>query len=636
MRALMSFDRRWWPALLVMLAAGCSGGPLSSVLVVTVSGGDGDTPASTLRFRVGKVSRSVKVRFPAPGKDKLVVGLEGLPGEISGNVALVVEALDQQCVLGRSPPVMVRIEVGGTHRASAVVQPLSPPECGEPAQPTGVDDGGAPDDGPEPSGTPDGGAPPDGEAPLTCGPGEHPCGGACVRDDNVLQCGSACRRCVTPTGGTVTCENAQCTPRCPAGKRLCGDDCVSETVAVQNCPCPSGKHKCGDRCVDDALPTSCGQRCEPCPLPPNAVATCTAGSCGFTCATGYHRCGDACLPDDATASCGTRCTPCEAPANGTTACVAGACKPSCPSDRQLCDGACIPQAAACGGRCTLAGTRLCPDDTCRRNDVNACGSSCNPCRPPAFGTATCNSGTCGFVCRSGYKKCGSACIDEDSCCSAGDCRPPSNAEATCDNGQCEWSCRSDYVRCDDTCISPSQCCNADASIDINTNGVADCKENLLPNSQFKSQLAPWKLDGWAEHAWSSMDAKGSGSSGSIRITNVYDSPTNGSVAGSMICIPGSANTTYTASADYFIPAGQPIGGSTAYEIVAYSGAGCTEEFLINIPLADIGDVVGSWSRGSVTFTTPANTKALWIRLEAVKKAGNLPFTVHFDNVLLVK
>jgi len=631
--------------LLTSLTAGCSDRALTSVLVVTVTAGDGHPQASSLRFRIGPVTRSVRTRFPVPHKDQLVVGLEGLPAEVSGAVSLVVEALDDQlCVLGRSSPASVRVEVGKSNTAAAQVDPLEGPGCetelgdGGMVGPSQIDAGSS-------GGTLDAGETRDAgavgadvsrdTAPV-CKTGEHACGSSCARDDSITQCGAACRRCSTPNGGSVICDGAQCVPSCPSGKRLCGDDCADNTAAPAMCPCPSGKHKCGEACADDALAASCGQRCQPCPAPANATATCTAGQCGFDCLAGFHRCGDQCRPDSDIGACGVDCRVCDFPQGGSATCEAGACKPACPSMRKLCNNACVATSAACNGMCSVPGQRMCPDAVCRLNDIDACGSMCTQCRAPAFGTATCDGSACGYNCNTDYRKCGNGCIHKDSCCMADDCMPPANATATCTTGICECACKATFVKCDSACISTSQCCNADSSIDINTNGVADCKENLLPNGQFKTNLLPWKADGAGQQEWSPMDARGSSSSGSIKVTNFYQSPDNGSVAGSIVCIPASAQTTYHAYADYLIPTGQPIAGAAAYEIVAYSQADCSTGFIVNMPLPDLGNVVGTWSRGAITFTTPANTRGLWVRLDAVKQAGNQSIVVHFDNVLLVR
>jgi len=46
--------------------------------------------------------------------------------------------------------------------------------------------------------------------------------------------------------------------------------------------CAAGTHRCGDRCLADDSVASCGDRCEPCPTPPNGTATCEARSCRST------------------------------------------------------------------------------------------------------------------------------------------------------------------------------------------------------------------------------------------------------------------------------------------------------------------------------------------------------------------
>ncbi|MEZ4411333.1 MAG: FG-GAP-like repeat-containing protein, partial [Polyangiales bacterium] len=58
--------------------------------------------------------------------------------------------------------------------------------------------------------------------------------------------------------------------------------------------CNGGTHACGSVCARDDLPETCGTRCEPCPVPANARATCEGGACGWECLGGFVRAGDRC------------------------------------------------------------------------------------------------------------------------------------------------------------------------------------------------------------------------------------------------------------------------------------------------------------------------------------------------------
>jgi hypothetical protein len=59
----------------------------------------------------------------------------------------------------------------------------------------------------------------------------------------------------------------------------------------------------------------------------------------------------------------------------------------------------------------------------------------------ANGTATCSNGQCGFICNSGYSKCGNACVDTDSDpAHCGECNDACGGNEVCSGGQCVGSC----------------------------------------------------------------------------------------------------------------------------------------------------------------------------------------------------
>jgi hypothetical protein len=240
--------------------------------------------------------------------------------------------------------------------------------------------------------------------------------------------------------------------------------------------CEPGSHACNMSCVDDRSLDSCGTSCSSCPVTAHATAaTCDGTSCGVSCESGYHICGGACVSATDANSCNMSCTPCTAPSGGSASCDGTSCGGSCPAGQKLCFGACIATGMACNGSCPT-GTHECNGNCFDDTSVNSCGTSCTPCPVPANATAaTCNGGTCGFTCNSGYKQCGTTCIPSTACCTSADCTQPMNGVATCDTSTnvCVIACNGGYTKCGTQCISTSACCMSDECPQP-TNGVGIC------------------------------------------------------------------------------------------------------------------------------------------------------------------
>ena len=245
--------------------------------------------------------------------------------------------------------------------------------------------------------------------------------------------------------------------------------------------CEPGTHSCGGACVDDRSVDHCATSCTACPVTANAsAATCDGTSCGLQCNSGFHLCSGACVDSTSANSCNMSCTPCTPPTGGTATCDGTSCNGSCPSGQKLCFGMCIPNGMACNGSCP-GGTHECNGNCFDDTSVNSCGTSCTPCPVPANATmATCSNRTCGFVCNSGYKQCGSSCIPSTGCCMNSDCAQPSNGVATCDTSSntCAIACNSNYTKCGMQCIPTTACCiNSDCPQP--TNGVGTCDSSHM-------------------------------------------------------------------------------------------------------------------------------------------------------------
>jgi len=132
-------------------------------------------------------------------------------------------------------------------------------------------------------------------------------------------------------------------------------------------PCTSAEHECGTlpgggvNCARNDSPATCGSRCDPCPAPEHAAATCSSGACGWNCQAGWHACGDRCASDLDPAACGAACISCPATtvAHAVTACVGGACGYACEAGFDPCAAGCCaaPVLTVTGPRTFAAGVR---------------------------------------------------------------------------------------------------------------------------------------------------------------------------------------------------------------------------------------------------------------------------------------
>ncbi|MEZ4392564.1 MAG: hypothetical protein R3A48_15865 [Polyangiales bacterium] len=244
---------------------------------------------------------------------------------------------------------------------------------------------------------------------------------------------------------------------------------------------------------------ACGACGRACPSAANAVATCTAGACGFTCAAGWADCdGDASNGCEAnlasdTGSCGTCGNVCQSGSRGAAQCVSGACRLLCETGYSDCDGdasngcearssndptncggcgitcsAPNAQSTCTNGACTLGACvgsfRNCDGNLvngCERDtgsDVNNCGLCGNRCPARSNAATTCTAGGCGFTCNPGWADCDgnptNGCevnlnTSTSNCGACGNVCSNPHGGAVCTAGTCGIStCSSGYSNCD--------------------------------------------------------------------------------------------------------------------------------------------------------------------------------------------
>ena len=361
----------------------------------------------------------------------------------------------------------------------------------------------------------------DDECVLYCDNGYHPCDGLCLSNDSILHCGSECEPCPEPASdGQAICNGLVCSVNCNTGHYLeegecpkcdlprhcglncldCGIDpdfgswsCTEEGICLLSCE--GETHDCEGDCADNGSVDTCGDRCEPCPIPDaNGYSTCEEGVCGVECETGYYISGSNCLPCNNVDHCGSTCNSCGAnPPQGAWACDGGVlCKLYCNSGFHDCNDLCVDNnsvnhcgtisceacaAPTSGGQSTCDGVRCDIDcevghyldgTECPACDTPGhCGLLCLDCGDdPEFGAWTCNGqGECELDCQSGTHACDGECLDDSSVASCGsNCNactePNSHGHATCDQGQCGTVCDEGFYQVGsncELCDTPSSC-----------------------------------------------------------------------------------------------------------------------------------------------------------------------------------
>lgn len=351
------------------------------------------------------------------------------------------------------------------------------------------------------------------------------CETAIATKDNCGGCGVVCPQ---SPDGRVFCRNEQCQMHCRRGTGncdgdvatgcetdldndphncgTCGNTCENKEGCIHGgCTtraCQEGWANC-DRNHENGCETnifadanSCGSCQHQCSNLPNAVVTCSGGSCVIgSCSNGFVDCNgiaeDGCetnINEDLNncGACGSVC----APNNARVACEVGICGiAACDDGRADCDGL-----VDNGCESVLA------SDT---QNCGACGKVCSA----ANATAQCTAGICGIgPCNSGFADCDGllqdGCetvlnTDAANCGACGTtCPGAPNATPICSDGSCSTACNSGFADCDqdpsngceqnlagncgvcgNTCTLPhasGECVNGVCSFSVCDEGYADC------------------------------------------------------------------------------------------------------------------------------------------------------------------
>lgn len=157
-------------------------------------------------------------------------------------------------------------------------------------------------------------------------------------------------------------------------------------------------------------------------------------------------------------------------------------------------------------------------------------------------------------------------------------------------------------------------------------------QNLFTNPGFASNLNGWFVDNsnlsTYSAVWNSLDASGSPSSGSVRITNQY--PDAAVTSGPILqCVPVVGDAEYSVSTQYYLPAGQSRSGSGQSLLAWYTSSNCTTgpsfggEFSVT--------TFGIWQTAGGTVTAPSGAHSARLQLSVHKVEAGGTLQAHADN-----
>jgi hypothetical protein len=173
---------------------------------------------------------------------------------------------------------------------------------------------------------------------------------------------------------------------------------------------------------------------------------------------------------------------------------------------------------------------------------------------------------------------------------------------------------------------------ADGCVDLDNDGVSDCRESLLENSAFKTDVGHWIAEPGVTIEWDAQDLLGARDSGSAFVTSSgsLDAPGDG-IAAVTQCVPVSAGQVMEVAASALIDEG-PTRGRAVMILWFFSSAAC------GVAPEEVYKTPEEFEQGKQLTLRGAKavdrTGSMLVRLGVIKPFTVDSFSVRFDNVLI--
>jgi hypothetical protein len=173
--------------------------------------------------------------------------------------------------------------------------------------------------------------------------------------------------------------------------------------------------------------------------------------------------------------------------------------------------------------------------------------------------------------------------------------------------------------------------------DLDEDKAPDCKQDLLSNPDFDSDVSKWSAEAGAAFTWDPGDALGNSGSGSALLATASDTvatPGSVSIAASQ-CVAVTGDNIVGAYANVFVDADQASNGVASVDVYFFDAAGCAGTATVHFSTPQPLDAsAGTWVTLRGGLTAPKATHSVQVRLTIAKQNQAASFQARFDNVLV--
>jgi hypothetical protein len=157
--------------------------------------------------------------------------------------------------------------------------------------------------------------------------------------------------------------------------------------------------------------------------------------------------------------------------------------------------------------------------------------------------------------------------------------------------------------------------------------------NLLTNPHFATDLSGWNsVDVRVIPAWSSVDANGSGNSGSFLLT-LPEPVASAFIPGFGQCVPVTPSTTYDLGARFRAPSSPGFTVMGQVYVGWYSGTGCVG-VISGSPTMSLMGPEDTWVSGNLQVTSPPGAVSAFFVVQAAASQVTSSFQAYFDDLLM--